>query len=1413
DFMHCTQPLVLWQGASFTTPPQLASYNVRRGYNMDVQALPQLPTPPTPAEILQIIHRFAGIRYGLFDMRSEATGNGGLLFHDDPDTYLDWRPMASVNGIMRPAALPIQPTEDIDHYLQVNPGGILANIERVLRLDYAAQTHMLFGNTPWLGQVWLNFHMQVRGHAEHFASFLNSRPRSMTEARVALWLPVMLGAKGLMLYRGQTSREGSGQPFPADPNLFHDPYKPPIPPSPGPDNLENGLMGWFDPNPLTPPPFPVDMAARRTWFLGAAAGIDWLDDNDPTNVAAYFRPDFQTVRTSLNDNDNDPTTSRLWIGTRSIRNVSVEVLDKLHAMRTVLGRSTNGRTEADPHILTQMRLEDWYGHGFTTINVSRVTPSPLGLFVDLDNIAGRLRTRHPHRNRDVVAANGNPGHFNFEDEEVTNQGSSFGIDSTFIDITAFSLPNDRTMTNSAVIGLMNRRTDSRMLPPGAAYQNSNTSNWNNVSYDEWQARGAAERYGQRGAREVTLPFNYTNADNRYRLLRIREMGGGIDTVIGQDRELAVRLLPGEGKMFQVDVLPADDAVRANNQDAARGFLDHNTQRKIVHFPQIAGWSSHTESKPALGDNGAQCTSRTYFRTVNGPTMRYHVVYHRRWLPDYPLGAGNNLDVFYQRSAEMPIRCLDETDCADQGNVTWEDPITLNSHIVVSTSFNPFEQRYDTVMIDPLNRPSCGYPSVVVRYDPFLQKSRVYVVYACEVDNQATHNIAIYEAQLDADVVAPTQANDYKTAKGRSFLLDKVKANLNCPENDRLRNWGTPVINASYNGNYYAWSDYVRGIVYSHKIPNVRQLTPADLKSVKIDNGNTATAQFPTLNTYSRLHIGETECALAWQEGHWETSCSDGEKIYYTQLSLDATNKAMRGLHTKGTLNNSSSLTLFSWDPVRAENTVALVSNADDFNSKPSLLRTLSDYDQEGFTSVNSVISQVGIINHKADRIFWTNRWLANASAIARRPIDVVEMSVCTATETGNLSAGSVGYIFGLMALSNPEVSLGEAKAVLNGLPAAQSWAYDDTSYVLNFNQATYNPLAPTIWHTSFGWKLMGQNIYSTVDQAYGVTDLKTLAYVHKNSLKGRFPHSSTTYSQTLAFGLTKGRRIFEQGPLIDLDWNQAPTIWRSAEGFYKRKSSEAQSENSHRMFIGYRNEEFEALIAQPMIDGEPAFLLKRAPKDLNAVGVTSMVSEWTRLSSSFDLSIAALCDGDAFDHAEVYLERESDQGRLPLPVFENKTGKLHASARTKDHEWNAISDTKERYRLVVECDVNSAEEVIDIELEPQKEMAKTGLSEQTILDLTTMTLLRQGASQSGALRLFVSPNPANEVLSVVVLGSVEGATTEIFLSNLRGEQIGSIVIQPGGMLRQSFDVSNVATGTYIVGVKGASARTLVQIFR
>ncbi len=1386
---HCLELREWWQGqAAMPAPGPLTPSTVfKRGYNAK------------PASV-GIMQDYAEIKYGM----------------DEPEMFND--PDLKIASTSTPPTLPVgDPIGTIYEATYEQHHGYTAAFEELLWTWYAKQPQIMFGaSTTWMANPWLFLEIFAFGQRPAATApqvvppnlSFGNQPRTSGMVRHALTWPLVLGARQLAIYEGV-----SHSPFPL------------TPPQNQPADVEALLLnlGCQRQNELRPAGAPagtidqlIDADDIGSEYL--TEGNDAAsNDRDFHNMRPYFYLGFANVVDHLYSSPGSPRS--LYLGRRTTRQVLREVADQFNAMYSQLGRTTITPALTE-HPLATATIVSWHAKGYSSWTQERTGfAGTLSSIID----TASLLSRHPHRYNTTIAGGSTPGSIWWEPK-----------DSMFADIGVFAVHDPAQVgallpTNTAfLLTVSNRRTDSRMLASGMSYTTDVSAAWSFVDNDQYNARVAADpaqRFMQRGARQIRLPFKFAHIDGRYRLLRIRELGGGIDTVVGQDRELAVDFLPGQGRFFRVDVLPADDAVRTNTQDVSRGFLAHNTQRKLVHFPQVTGWSMHTEPKPVLGDNDPGCAPRQYMRTTNGNTMRYHLVYHRRTNPDQPLAADNRLDVFYQRSAPMPIRCTDEDDCADLGAVQWENPITLNAHIVESVTYNESEHRFDTIRINPIDRPSCAYPSVVVRYDQYLQKSRVYVVYACEEDNPATnHDVVIYEAQLDADVSAATQANDYTTASGRSFQLDNVVSNPNCPVSERLSNWGTPVINASYRGNYYAWSDYVRGIVYGHKVPTVRQMTLAERKFVKVNNDQGSVAQFPTLNTYSRLHIGEEECALAWQEGHYQISCNEGEKIYYTQLSLmPATTQARRGLHSTGMLTNLTALPTFSWDAVRQENTVALVSEAGVFNSKPSIIRTLSDYDQAGYTTTSTVQSYTGGSRHKADRLFWTHQYPLVTANIARRSIDVVERAPCTNQDVGELWSGPVGYIFGQSNLSSPEVSLGESKTVLLGSPAAQSWAYDDTCYVLSFNQASANPQSPAIWHAALGWRLMGQAAPTTVDQAYGLIDLKNYAFVHKNSVNGRNPHSSTTYSQSLSFGLTKGRRVFEQPPFVDLSWNQAPSIWRSSEGFYKREMTYS-GEGSSRMFVGFRADAFDAMLAQTVIDGLEGFMLKCIPYKANAVGHSVLVSDWQQLPSSFDLSVPTISDGQAFDNARAYIERQSDLQQLELPIFENAQGLQSASERTREHVWKSFANTEDLYRLVVECTQGEAEVTTDVELEPLPPDAKQAKPtvNAAVLDLRTMKTIESSVNGTLDGAIDVLPQPASEMVTILIASpsgiraaQPKPSVTDLVIADLTGREVLRIPIamSPTTHTIADINVSELPTGVYTVSAGMTNVRAMMHIAR
>ena len=108
-------------------------------------------------------------------------------------------------------------------------------------------------------------------------------------------------------------------------------------------------------------------------------------------------------------------------------------------------------------------------------------------------------------------------------------------------------------------GVLNRRTNPLLQWPNGGSSPSDTLRFfTTAEFDSLCLVTPSWRYKQGGARAITIPFNISNSTG-YSLLRVQELGGGIDTVVGQDRDLSVNFLPGEGKISKVTILPPDNS--------------------------------------------------------------------------------------------------------------------------------------------------------------------------------------------------------------------------------------------------------------------------------------------------------------------------------------------------------------------------------------------------------------------------------------------------------------------------------------------------------------------------------------------------------------------------------------------------------------------------------------------------------------------------------------------------------------------------------------------------------------------------------------------------------------------------------------------------------------------------------------
>ncbi|MBK6291352.1 MAG: T9SS type A sorting domain-containing protein [Ignavibacteria bacterium] len=1420
EMQHCLQQHVLWQGASVTTNPMIATYFYQQGYQTEMMALPPLPPQPTDAELVaralevtNLQRNHANIRFGMRDLVFPDLAVPHPIIRDDPDTYLDWR--------TRHNALPFEQSEDsIAYYINAFPGGILANLEFTLRNLYAAQQDFLFGPLPWLGQVWLNYHMQVQGHGDHFANFDNNRPRSYTEARQALWLPIMMGAKGIMLYKGTTGRESGPDPFPLLPADFHRDNNNPNGP-PGADNLEGGLMGYRIP--LNPLNWSANIFIRRLDFLADWAGGDFLEANDPTLVGNYFRGGFNAVR----DRITASTTGGIWTGSRSLRNVTLEVTDRIQQMRFQLGRDVNGRTNAQPHILTELRLEGWYGKGFTEINVSRSggENNPLIRFIKLHNLSQRFRSRHPERKRDYFPNLNVPGHFDYE-----------VYDSSFFDITIHSLPNDRQMNNSAVISVFNRRTDPRMQAPGVVFNNENLPNWEFVSYPQWEARGAQGRYAQRGTREFTIPFGYYDATRpdpfQYRLLRIREMGGGIDTIIGQDKELAVVLLPGEAKFFQVDVV--ENEVHEDN----RGWLAHNTQRKSVVFPVVERDENGTILyDPPVTELYPYCATENFigeFRDIRrvryGSGYRYHVVYHRRDINTLTnVDEGGNLSVYYRRSQLLTEDQANGANADINGIhnplITWEDEIVLSRQVVIN---------------GVVSQLSCGYPSIVVRHDESLLSPLVYVVYACE-GNQPTE-ILICESQLLAEATDIEQRAAYN--QDHSIVIGYTNSNALCPPGDRLEFWGTPVVNASNNGNYYAWSDANVGIVTGFKEPRARRFdelngqgNPAGgLHAVKFSNTPLMQAQYPTMHSYSKLHLGENECSIAWQEGPVDL-CSHGYDIYYSRLRWN-------GVALAHELSPLAANIVWSGNPMPfnvPEPRIVCVSCNElphgngAKNEKPTLYRNLSEFDDFLMTDSNP-LNDAGYANHKADRLVWehigpTGTYPGQPATIrmgllARKSIDVKDRCYVLPKST-EVWASATSIIYDeQFSLHNPELIQGEQKTTVfsdQNDPNdhdAQSWKFGDTSLILSFNSEAAQGLNPQVYHmTFFDGLFTGADVEMNIDY-YGRSDVATNVTFGDGAggsvLGGRNPHVSARHSIVHSQSLLKNRRIFESFSPAEIRPNyvRSPWIARTAQGFFKQQADDPSSEE--RVFTGFRSNTLEALVSDLRVGGQRYdFELVDAQKKARSSPQRTVATKWFTMKDISDLELRSIAEGTAATKTSAWIERKVDGMRLELPIFYVRgTVKGVQRERAGKYAWSIIADEGEQYRVVIESREASSGLAQDVELHPTpndrtifKEGSVGDLEKNNngILDLRKMNGLNTSLNTSSQ-RVECFPVPAQTEATLLLSGlPTDQQAVSVVITDVSGRTVHATSVKSRGQkaVLLSVDVSGYSPGLYTVSVPGS----------
>lgn len=880
---------------------------------------------------------------------------------------------------------------------------------------------------------------------------------------------------------------------------------------------------------------------------------------------------------------------------------------------------------------------------------------------------------------------------------------------------------------------------------------------------------------------VEVPFRYRHPDGHWRNLRVEAIGvvtdtsqgiAALDTVIGQDTKLHLKLMPGEGVMLKVT------PVQAHTNDAEFGYLDHSNQRKIVAYPKVDSMILVTDA----------VDGRTYFRQVNGDTMWYHRVYHRR-RDDISDGGTSNafLSVYYQRSQALVMAdppTAPDVNTFDASTIMWEAPILLSDAVIVRENGQPV----DTTDF------SCGYPAIVARFDrtePLL-KAKVYAVFACELDRtENNRRVLIAEAVLPAQSTHTDQVN-YLAAHPAEGL-EIVAA----PDEPMLKHWGTPMINASSEGNFYCWSHGTQGIGVGFKAPHERQFAVGvgTLFKRNLPRSLGDVASHPSLNSYSKLHLGESDAGLVWQEGPLPDV---GRHILYSRLRVanDSVHYYLSPDTTLGVIGApiivvpDSSIAVLEGPAPTIDSTMAF--NA--IHRYPALYRHLSDWN----TRQSVRLDTLRLVNHKAERAVWETRtedfehnlgpWV-----VGRRVFDMEDWSI-HGLRVDALWSQSANYIFSDdFNLRGPDIAQGEQVGDLSSdPPVQQNWNdYDDSTLVIEFWSETMDddPL-PKIWSLTGGYL----NFYGQ-DQDHDHADLVADGRLRPVSGNGRYPHLAARYSMLANPGWQRNRRIYNRpGGSWTVDYDDAPGLATSSQYFYKEGLDGPKVHGF--VYRGVRGPEGAALLGPVWVESLQRWVSATEADAPPKSERGTVATPWLTLDAVDDIAVMTKAWSDDDMVGELFIERKSDGRRFNVyAVARNQHNKVARRGHT------LLSDPEDRYRFVLEPDGDNVWPAEDLEVATERSLQFAKGGHRSILDLRTM----EHHVAENALSVY--PNPAQDRLTVVVDLALD-TSNDIAVARLlsmSGEVVFERRCNTIDILH--INLSHLASGVYQLTVLGPEGKT------
>ena len=902
--------------------------------------------------------------------------------------------------------------------------------------------------------------------------------------------------------------------------------------------------------------------------------------------------------------------------------------------------------------LLNLKLVAWYGKGFKILYLDSTeiqTDTIIKEFIQLDTT--KLKTRKI-------------GNSTYE-----------AWDSSFFDITVLK-DNNNSMNDIFYVGVLNRRTDPLIFKDSelqfittAEFEDKCGISPDTSKYSSDSLTWRTYWWKRLGCRELFLPFDFLNSEdnNEYALLHVTELGGGnaelnaqkwrnekyyhnIDTIIGQNRSAIIKLLPGEGKILKVEVMHPAKNIKGN--------LEFSNQSKMVVHPE-------------LDSNG----------NVIDSLVRYHLVYHRPICQEDT--CCDTTGVFYRRSKPIYKDSPYE-------NIVWNNEVFLSAHVY-----------RDCTGGDILDSLPCDYPSIVVRKDGTNLKA--YVVYSCYdlYSHSPLGNVA--ETVIDLDNLHDEDGGIITSLYGR-FIgefngLDR-------------KEWGTPVINASANGNYYAWSDSLGGIIAGFKSTSSNCI---QYDTVIKWNSSSASAKHPSLNVYSSIDNQEDNCALVWQEKQG-ISVQNKFGIYYTRLKKDNNllkyylSKKFNFPYTDNVrLNNDTSIAYVSFGTQMIDNIFPVVG------------RNLNGYN---FNQSNW-LGKAGEWNFEPNRydvVLWesafTNRCIAGGTIAlldsANKPLS---WQPCFVKRIYSLNTE----------LHQPIISQGES------ILSNASFDSDLGSFALNFLYGyIQSPPSALISQLSIQEYTILPIYNDKLDM--GSIGLKRIG-------NGYQPHLALYPGFNFGSRLWRNRQIFHNSGCFNASY-----LMTSAKYFYRATDNDIESEP----MIGFNSDASKYVINLPKVDGNNLGIYLPYTEIIDTVygnrfiqeNKDTLYSDWFTVLSSIELEFK--CFGADTSKYKMYIQKEGSSTFTNIPIpseTSDSTGILM--------NYTSINGGGYNYRLVfVNRDSSSGytEEIIIDNLPVQDTIfGKRASSIENIIDLSSLAKL---GFENSKIELKIFPNPVKNTVYI-----------------------------------------------------------------